>query len=82
MAPRKPPLREPGNGDPITRNEIFAVLADEGYSATDRKAWLREVLTRISRDKNPDPDRAALVDEIKTILDKQVPGKPEADDTL
>lgn len=80
----KPTLRAPGQGDRITRNEIFEILADEGYSAGDRKAWLRQVLTQLAGPSHnaSDPDREALVEEIKTILDRQVPGKPEADDTL
>lgn len=81
---RKPALRAPGEGDRISRNEIFEVLADEGYSADDRKAWLKEVLARLSgrQGDSADPDHAALVEEIKAILHDQIPGDPEADDTL
>ena len=80
----KPPLRAPGAGDEISRNEIFEVLADEGYSAEGRKAWLKDVLTRLTEGggRPDDPDHARLVEEIRAILHGQVSDNPEADDTL
>lgn len=69
---------------PPSRNEILDVMADEGYSADSRKAWLKVVLTRISQEQetDPDPEREYLMKEIKEILHVQVSAKPEADDTL
>lgn len=78
------PKHLPEIGDDLTREEIMDVLADEGYSAGDRKGWLKKVLTRIAQapQDNPDADREALVREIKRVLDRNIPGEPEADDTL
>ncbi|MCV2869087.1 hypothetical protein OEW28_10660 [Defluviimonas sp. WL0002] len=83
--PNSPPaLRAPEEGDRISRNELLDVLADEGYSAERRKAWLKQVLTRLTNEQNedPDPDREHLVTEIKRILHRQISDKTEADDTL
>lgn len=84
MSEPRPKLRDPRQGEPITRNEILDVLADEGYSAGSRKNWLKQVLTRLTAEDGDDPgqDRQHLIDEIKKILDQQIPGDPEADDTL
>ena len=74
----------PEIGDDLSREEIMDVLADEGYSAGDRKGWLKKVLTRLAQapQDSPDADRDALVREIKRVLDRNIPGEPEADDTL
>lgn len=74
----------PEIGDDLSREEIMDVLADEGYSAGDRKEWLKKVLTRLAQEPQdgPDADRDALVREIKRVLDRNIPGEPEADDTL
>jgi hypothetical protein len=79
-----PELHAPREGVTITRNEILDVLADEGYSAGQRKNWLKGVLTRLTADEStaPNSDRQHLIDEIKTILHQQIPGHPDADDTL
>ena len=74
----------PEIGEDMSRTEIMDVLADEGYSAGGRKGWLKKVLTRLAKSQQQAPDgkRAELVSEIKDILDDNVSGKPEAEDTL
>lgn len=80
----RPELRAPSDDEPITRNEIMDVLADEGYSADSRKDWLKKVLTRLvtQQSETPSSDQQHLIDEIKAILRRQVPGDPKAEDTL
>ncbi len=74
----------PEIGEDLSRNEIMDVLADEGYSAGGRKGWLKKMLTRLAKEQegNPDPNRAHLVSEITDILNENVSGVSEADDTL
>jgi hypothetical protein len=74
----------PELGEDLKRNEIMAVLADDGYSAGGRKGWLKTVLTRLAQEQpeNPDANRAKLVEEIKDILNENVSGDSEAEDTL
>ncbi len=74
----------PEIGEELSRNEIMNILTDEGYPAAGRKGWLKSVLTRLAKeqDENPDPNRAELVAEIKDILNENVSGEPEAEDTL
>ncbi len=76
-------LRSPEEGRPISRNEILAVMADEGYSADRRKSWLKEVLTHVSKsgENGADPEQEKLEAEIREILHKQVSDNTEADDT-
>lgn len=78
----KSELRAPTHGKKITRNEILDVMADEGYAADDRKAWLKDVLTQVSQDDEgrTDPDRQKLMQEIREILHNHVSDRPEADD--
>lgn len=78
------PLRDPHTGAPVTREEIMDVLAREGYSADQRKGWLKEVLTELigEEEKNPDPDQNRMITEVKQILDDQQSGDPMSDDTL
>lgn len=82
---KKQPEQEfPEIGEDLTREEIKAVLANEGYPAGGRKEWLKEVLTHLSKEegKARTGDRAELAAEIKDVLDDNVPGAPKADDTL
>lgn len=74
----------PELGEELSRNEIMAILADDGYSSNGREGWLKTVLTRLIDEeaKNPDSNRAELVSEIKEILNKNVSGDSEAEDTL
>lgn len=60
------------------------VLADGGYSADQRKGWLKEVLTELigEEEKNPDPNHRRMIREVKEILDDQQSGDPMSDDTL
>lgn len=74
----------PGAGRPITREEINDVLADEGYSADERKTWLKDVLTDLTahRPETPDPDRDELIEEVRRIIDAHQNGDTLADDVL
>lgn len=78
------PLRDPHTGTPVTREEIMDVLAHEGYSADQRKGWLKEVLTELigEEERNPDPNQKRMIKEVKEILDDQQSGDPMSDDTL
>ena len=80
----KPDLRSPEDGRQISRNEILDVMADEGYSAAERKTGLKKVLTQVAKaqTENPGPDPAKLQSGIRDILHRQVSSRPEADDTL
>jgi hypothetical protein len=68
----------------ISAQEIRDVLMDEGYSADNRRAWLREVLTSIQADDGPrSPEHARIVHDIKAALgDAHDDGKPLSDDVL
>lgn len=74
----------PELGKDLSRNEIMEVLANDGYPAGRRKEWLNEVLTRLAKEQQEEPDanRAELVAEIKAILNDNVTGKSQAEDTL
>lgn len=82
--PAKDAGQFPELGEGLSRNEIMDILADEGYSAGGRKGWLKRVLTRLATEQqeNPDANRAELVEEIKDILNENVSGDSEAEDTL
>lgn len=34
---------------PVTRQDVQAVVNDPGYSANERKGWLKELLTALTR---------------------------------
>ena len=77
--------RSLGRRDRITLQEIQDVLADQGYSADKRKAWLKEVLTDLEQEhsKTPSADRKQLIDSIKAIVGKlQKTGRPISNDVL
>jgi len=51
ITPTNPSKAEiPRSGD-ISLDEIQDVLQDDGYSANQRKAWLKEVLTDLQDDR-------------------------------
>lgn len=68
----------------MTREEIQDVLVDEGYSADQRKEWLKTVLTQLSAEQteNPDPERNKLISEVKEIVESHQSGKPMSDDVM
>jgi hypothetical protein len=69
----------------ITLQEIQDALLDDGYSADERKNWLKGVLTELEQHSASDasPEMARLIDEVKRIIDvQQQAGKPIADDVL
>lgn len=65
--PERPVITE---GREMSRNEIMDVLADQGYSANQRKEWLKCVLTGLAAQeaRSPRPDRAGLIEEVEQIL--------------
>lgn len=71
-------------GDEISPEEIQDLLEDDGYSANQRKAWLKEVLTELQDDKiKPrSGDREQLIREVKNILSDRQDTPPISDDTL
>jgi hypothetical protein len=80
----EPGLHAPRSGQRISREEVMNILADEGYSADQRKGWLKEVLTQISGDDaNPsDPEHAKLAEEIRAILGEQLDRPSVAEDGI
>lgn len=78
------PLETPKSGKTITRDEIVDVLTDVGYSAGERKTWLKAVLTELFTAQTSDPDkrRERLISEVKEIIDKNQDGDPLSDDLL
>lgn len=77
-------LPEIGADHRATPAEIQEVLMDEGYSAGERKTWLKSVLTELTRGR-PDlapAERDRLIGEIKASLGEGGSGPPIADDLL
>jgi hypothetical protein len=68
----------------ISPDEIRDVLADEGYSAGERKNWLKTVLTEIQKERPelPAAERNRLMDEVRSVIGANQDGKPIADDVL
>jgi hypothetical protein len=78
MAETRRRLPRVGGERPVTPEEIRDVLADEGYSAGERKTWLKSVLTDIQ-----DGDgRVAedLIEEINAVIeeDDDEAGRPQS----
>lgn len=65
-----PELPVIAEGRELSRNEIMDVLADQGYSANQRKEWLKCVLTGLSAKeaRSPRPNRTGLIEEVEQIL--------------
>jgi hypothetical protein len=84
MAERHRRLPELRDDRPISADEIRDVLADEGYSAGERKTWLKSVLTELQQgpQEASTPERRRLIDEVKSIIAAYQDGKPVADDVL
>jgi hypothetical protein len=68
----------------VTLDEIQDVMADVGYSADQRKGWLKEVLTELTKEQSerPKKDRARLIEIVKEIADDNQNGKPLARDAI
>lgn len=77
-------LNAPTSGAEVTREEIKAILADEGYSAGQRETWLKSVLTEITKQnrKQPNEARRRLIEEVKTVVDNFQSGASITDETL
>lgn len=80
------PIRKtqiPRSGE-ISLEEIRDVLQDDGYSANQRKAWLKEVLTDLqdNRLKPRSRDRDDLAKAVKDIIADGQDTPPISDDTL
>lgn len=61
------------------------MLADEGYSASQRRGWIKEVLTDLEMEhaRSPSREREKLISKVKLIIDELQDGtKPIADDLL
>ena len=70
-------------GGEISLEEIQDLLHDDGYSANQRKAWLKEVLTDLQdRTKSSSRDRDDLIKAIKDIIAEKQNERPISDDTL
>ena len=74
----------PRHDDRITLDEIQDVMADTGYSADQRKGWLKQVLTDLAmrESEEPSPDRAQMIETVKQIIDDNVEGTPVIKDVL
>ena len=82
-APKPGTDKIPRSGE-ISLEEIRDVLQDDGYSANQRKAWLKEVLTDLqdNRLKPRSRDRDDLVKAVKDIIADGQDTPPISDDTL
>jgi len=74
----------PPAGGEISLEEIRDILQDDGYSANQRKAWLKEVLTELQdgKAKPRSRDREDLVEAVKDIIADHQETPPISDDTL
>ena len=74
----------PVTGDRISLDEIREVMADTGYSADQRKGWLKNVLTDLAQQQTGSPSsaRSELIETVKQIIDDNQSGKPIARDVL
>ena len=67
-------LRTPQGGW-VGPEELQDILADEGYSAGERKQYLKTLLTDLTADTPTEPhdgeDRRALADEVRCILEEE-----------
>ena len=57
---------------------------DEGYSAGERKAQLKSILTRLEQEHSHTPcaETESLICTVKEIIDREQDGKPVIDDAL
>ena len=71
-------------GSDATIHEIQEVMADEGYSASQRKGWLKTVLTEL--EQTTTTSRSAemheLIEQVKDIMDHHQDGEPVVKDGL
>jgi hypothetical protein len=74
----------PRFGPDVTLEEIQDVLNDDGYSANQRKGWLKEVLTDLQnlRSQQHSGELDELIEGIKGIIANHQNGRPISDDTL
>jgi hypothetical protein len=76
-------FKRPEDPCEISEQEVQDVLADEGYSADLRKAWLKDILTELAQEGvRGARDRKILARAVKKIVRKYQAGKPIADDVL
>ncbi|WP_420410151.1 hypothetical protein [Hoeflea sp.] len=82
--PGQRPLPDPQSHALNHREEMQDILQDEGYSADQRKDWLKALLTELSAEQSrePDGDRERLILEIKEIINLNQSGQPKSDDVL
>ena len=68
------PLRT-RTGEWISSQELHEVLAEEGYSGTERENFLNSVLTELAAESadhgNPGVKAAALLSEVRKILEQE-----------
>lgn len=77
-------IADPVSGAGIAINEIQDVVIDTGYSADQRKGWVKKVLTELARRqlRYPSEDRARLIDVLKNIVNENQRRSPIVDDVL
>lgn len=77
-------LRGPRPGERIGLDELRDVLMDDGYSADERKAWIKGMLNDLQQGSSeiPEEERRRLVAEVKRIIADQQSGDPISDDVL
>ena len=68
----------------VSRQELQDVLMDPGYSAGQRKAWLKNVLTRLQRQNNTaaNPETSEMISEVKDAIRSLQPEKPLSDKVM
>ena len=68
-------------GRSVSKEEIQKVLADEGYSTSERETWLKSLLTDISQDQGETGggDDEELVRQIEAGIDRLQPRQSQAE---
>lgn len=69
-------------GAHLSREEIEDIIVDPGYSADQRKGWLKQVLADLTRQQSgsPSSEQEQLIEMVKQAIDDQQDGKPIATD--
>ena len=64
----------------VTRHQIFEVMSYEGYSADQRKDWLKSALTYAAKrhEQAPSEETAAIVRELEKLSQSGAPSGRKA----
>ncbi|MHA6288174.1 hypothetical protein [Maricaulis sp. CAU 1757] len=57
-------------GRDVTTEEVKAILADEGYAASERETWLKSLLTDVSQDDGQEAEEGK--DELVDLIEQEI----------